>query len=739
MAELTEKIIAPLPKNPDKATSGKNTEVVTGNKTVVEKKDNKKLLETRERIDIPSRNFVQYVYEFELYYIRKDNRKIDITQYINKFTYSMDFDNFVMPVITALMMVPELILKDIKLSLDSIAFYITVKKFPRNNFKEGNYTQKEVVFKDRELQAVDPVFDINIQDVKEELKDTPRRIIKIDFLLKKDNSLNSNVESKVFSNVTVLDVLHYLTNKAKEIDLKEAEIKGNALKVIIDAPDNNKKYEQIILDPGTITDNLYQLQTKYGVYRNGLRVYFNSASLEPINGKMLKTERILTVTSKGGIANADSSINKALFEILEIGNHTTIEVNSGSIVDTASSTIISRTINPYMIEKVNSKKLLYGESIRILGTSQNRNTYSECETKDNALSKQRTYWNSNDNPYALSELQDSIKENDTNVTIKVDDVDIFSFNSNLEYTLKFYNSDDDHFSGTYRLTNTRFVFDFTGAKDKSRVPSGGLFRFSNIPKIKVNDEIQEKSTYVDKLANLNPVGNDLVKAAFSDTTTHSVPAAQLAKDVNGPFRVAFSGKEDYNGAIIPDTITPSYKMSKYIIFEDTYTTSDSSIPKAQKLNEANTLCNNFRYFIACQAFANRILDPIIAKYGKFKGSPNGKPNDFFRLSAKASSTSHHPLAIACDMALTAQGNALCAAFLWLVQNRDILGYHQIILEGNGREWRWIHISCVINGPNEKKLNFTKNGLTRKPVYETIKPGKFNSPEQAHFNVIQQLT
>lgn len=734
MADLTSKIVAPLPLNPDKATSGKNTEKVTGNKTVVEKKDTKKLLETKERIDIPSRTFIQYVYEFELYYIRKDSRKIDITQYINKFTYSMDFDNFVMPVITALLMVPELIAKDIKLSLDTLSFYITVKKFPRNTFKEGNFTQKEIVFKDRELQAVDPVFDINIQDVKKELKDVPRRIVKIDFLLKKDNSLNTNVESKVFSNVTVLDVIHYLTNKAKEIDKQNAEVKGNELQIIIDPPENTKKFEQIILDPGTITDNLYQLQTKYGVYKQGLRVYFNSVSMEPTAGKILKTERVLTVTSKGGIANADSSINKALFEILEIGQHSTIEVNSGSIVDTKSSTIISRTSNPYIIDKVNSKKLLHGESIRILGTSQNRNTYSECETTDRLLSKQRTYWNSNDNPYALSELQDSIKENDTNITIKVDDVDILSFNSNLEYTLKFYNSDDNHFSGIYRLTNTRFVFDFTGAKDKSRVAAGGLLRFSNIPKIKINDEIQEKSTYVDKLANLNPVGNDLVKATFSDSNPVNVPLTHTTGNINGPFRMAFAGKEDYHGVIIPETITPTYKMSKYIIFEDTYTTSNSGISKAQKLAEANTLCNNFRYFIAAQVFSTRILDVIITRYGKFKGSPNGKPNDFFRLNAKG----HHPLAIACDMALTTQGNSLCDPFLWIVQNRSILGFYQVILEGNGKEWRWIHISCVVNGSNPNKITFTKNGMTSKPVYETINPNKFTSPEQAYFNNIRQL-
>ena len=732
--QIYSQSIVPLPKT---NISG-SQEKANSNNVVVEKKDSTKLLETEKRLDIPKRNLIQYVYDFQMYYIRSDSVKVDVTNYLNRFTYTMDYDNFVTPIITSLFLVPELILKDIKNDLDNIKFYLTVLKYPRNSFKENTYIKKDFVFKDRELQAIDPIFDINVEDIKEELKTTPRRAVKLDFLLKKDNVINHNVESKVFSNVTILDVLNYLTNKAKEIDAQEAEIKGTSLKVILDPPDNNTKYEQIILDPGTIVDNIYQLQEKYGVYKTGIRVYLNTTNTDvQENSSNIKTERILTVTSKGGVAITDNTIHKVLLEMIGTNNYSDVEVLNGCELDKPNSSLIVRTNSPYQILRNNSNKLLHGDSVRVVGTSQKRNSYSDCDTKDNTYSKQRTYWNNNDNPYTLTALQDTIKEHSSNIVIKVNDIDIFSFNSNMEYNLKFYNSDDNLFSGTYRLTNSRFSFNFSTFKDKQRIMAGGLLRFSNIPKIKINDELQDRSNYKDKLANLNTVSNDFVKSTFNAPDTGTV-IKQVTNTIKGPFRVAFSGQEDYNGNIIPDTITSDYKMSKHIIFEDTFITKDAaSIPMQQKLDEANALCNNFKYFIAAQAFSNRILDPIIDRWGKFKGS-NGKPNDFFRLSRNATATSHHPQAIACDMGLTIPGNSLSEPFFWLFLQRDILGFHQIILEGNGKEWRWIHISCVINGTNEKRITYTKNGLVKKPVYRKINPSKFTSPHLATWNNIDAI-
>jgi hypothetical protein len=627
----------------------------------------------------------------------------------------------------------HIILKDIKNDLDDIKFYITVAKYTRNNFKDDLYIKKDYVFRNRELQAVDPIFDINVEDIPKEISNIPRRAIKLDFLLKKDNSINHNVESKVFSNVSLLDVLNYLTNKAKEIDLQEAEVKGSELKILIDPPDNTKIYEQIILDPGTIVDNIQQLQAKYGVYKTGIRVYLNNTNTDiETNTSNIKTERILTVTSKGGLAITDSAIHKVLIELTNFNNLSNNELQNGCELDKVNNSLIVRTNSPYQIFRMNSNKLLFGDSLRVVGTSQTRNTYSDCDTTDAKYSKQRTYWNNNDNPYTVTELQDKIKENSSNIFIKVIDIDIFSFNSNMEYNLKFYNSDDNLFSGTYRLTNTRFSFNFSSFKDKQRIPAGGLLRFSNIPKLKVNDKLEEKPTYEDKLANLNTVNNDYIKATFNAPDSGK-KVEQTNNNAKGPFKVAFAGQEDYNGEIIPDTIPSTYKMSKHIIFEDTYITKDRvNVP------EAHALCNNFKYFIAAQAFANRILDPIIDRWGKFKGAPNNKPNDFFRLLSNrvSSPKSHHPQAIACDMSLTIAGNSLVEPFFWLKENKDILGFYQIILEGNGKEWRWVHVSCLINGENKKRIGFAKNAA--KDRVRDINPAKLTSPHLANFENIESL-
>ena len=296
--------------------------------------------------------------------------------------------------------------------------------------------------------------------------------------------------------------------------------------------------------------------------------------------------------------------------------------------------------------------------------------------------------------------------------------------------MNFYNSDDEAYSGVYRLTNTRFEFSFNTPKNKTMVPIAGLFRFSNIPKLQVEGVQQEKPTYNDKLANLDASTADLKKYDFADDK--SPPVKNQTKNPLGPFILAFPGKEDNNGVILPKAIGPDFKMSKHIIFQDIYVTKDSTDVK-----KAYQMCDSFKYFIAAQIFSKRVLDPVCDKWGKFRGA-GGKPNSFFRYEVPdgGSRTSSHLLALAVDAQWTSAGDALTEAYFWLVQNREILGFDQVILEGNGSQWRWIHLGLKINGSNRKQCLMTKNSLATKP--RAINIAKFTSPNLANFNNVGSI-
>jgi hypothetical protein len=728
--------IAPSPLTPTAGQKSFTVTTDTANCTTTDVVPASSLLKTSTRQDIPDRPFEQWSYDIDMFYIRPDNTKVDITPFINRFAYTMDFDLLVMGIFTIIFITPDEIANDIKKYFNDLKFFLNVNKFERTTPTTENnvYVKKYPVFINKELQIVDPQFlDVTVQEIKEDLKNAPRRRIQADFLSKKDNQMNFVVQSKVYQNVRVLDVIMSLLSDAAEKELKSGNPDSNEpFKTVVSLPDNTKVYEQIILDPGSVVENLYQLQQKYGVYQRGIRVFFNSANMQkdPITGNLIPT-KLITVTDKSGVMPADNMITKISIEVIEVGDQNSYKTNSGSYFDESSETLICRTINAYKIEKRNSNKLIHGESIRVVGTSQTTHSYSTCDTVDAPYSMQKTYWNKNDNPYMLTEIQDSIKEKESSIYLKIDDVDILSFSNNLDYNIKFFNSDDQAYSGKYRLTNVRFEFSVVGMATKNNLIISGSYRFSNIPALTVDGTAQQPKTFEDKLAE-SATAADYTKVAFNDPKN---PAVIQPDNVSatGPFNVSFPASIDNNSAAVPKQITDTYPMSKHIVFGDCYITKDGV-----DLKKANALCNDFHMFMSAQIFAKNILDPIIDRFGKFVGG-GGRPNSFFRYSVPSggSQTSAHLLALACDCALTSNvGDSLCDAFYWIAHNRDSLGIDQVILEGNGSQWRWIHIGLKINGVNRKEVKYSTGPNSG---YQTVNTDLFNSPRQANFSLISSIT
>ena len=736
---MTE-IVTPSKSNL-KPTVGKQADSAKNSTTtVVDKTSSQPVLKADTTLTYPIRKLDTWHYDIDLFYIRPDNTKIDISKFVKDLTYSMDYDRYVAPIFTAIILGNDYFIEDLKYHLDNLKFFITLKKFKRvspttNNStstKDKPYIKSEIVFKDRELLPVNPtVLDLTVQEGHKDYKNIPRRRVKIDFIGKRENEMNHIVQSKIYKDVTVYDVISSLLSEAEKIEIEND--KGSSqekFRVVISPPDNTKKYEQIVLTPGSLSDTLTQLQQDYGIYKTGVRVYLSSADV-----KDGKHEKLITVTDKGGISPVDGAITKALFEIIEVTNSNLPESTiGGSLI--LNDTLICRTFNPYVIERNNAKKLTLGESVRVVGSSQDRHSYSLCDVRDGFL-KQKTYWNNNDNPYMLTEIQDFIKQSDATIVLKMDNIDVMMFSNNLEYTLKFYNKDDIAYSGLYRLTNVHFQFTFLGMSDKDNIAISALFRFTNSPKLSVEGVTQEKQSYDDKLTNYNNTDSELKKVSLADNTPtniKNIPIKEVPQEpavgLKGPFKVAYPGQEDNNGVVIPPTIGYDYKMSDHVVFGNIY---DTLISDDSRLKKAFSLCNNYKLFMAAQILSKRILDPLISRFGKFKSS-QGKLNSCYRM---ANGSSSHNVALAADMTFTGNGNVLAEAFFWVVSNRDILGFDQVILESsNGNAWGWLHVGIKINGTNRKQCMYTKTA--KKGSYKVINPNKFTSPSQAHFANISSI-
>lgn len=84
------------------------------------------------------------------------------------------------------------------------------------------------------------------------------------------NSLRSFkiIFNKVFDSADVGTAMAYIINKSEFIN-----------KAIVDLPDNKVKYENLILLPYGLRNSFHSLQTRYGVYANGLLAFLDNGTL----------------------------------------------------------------------------------------------------------------------------------------------------------------------------------------------------------------------------------------------------------------------------------------------------------------------------------------------------------------------------------------------------------------------------------------------------------------------------
>lgn len=681
--------------------------------------------------DIPKRNLSKWLFDYEMFYIRPDGVKVNVGDYISNLNYIMEYDTLVMPIYSVELMATPLIVRDFKENLEQLRFFLTVNKWIKA--ADNTYIVKTKVIDNQQLIPLDPDIPGGGVITEGPLVGVPTIKIKIDLVSKRNVDLNSSVKSKILNNVTMLDVITFLLNQAYQDQKKKETSEKDIVKFVIAPPDNITKYEQIVLDPGSLAQNLKQLQEKYGVYRTGIRVMFDTVTLEkdPATGAFTNNS-VITVQDKGGSVPPSNAIDSALIEIIDpVSQKNGRAYESGSEVSASSSILVIRTMENYHVTKKNSSQFIDGESVRVMGSSQNDWALSECDINDNLDSPQRTYWNNNDNAFALTQLQDSIKEKNLMVAVQLVDVDAYSLNQNMKYNLKFYNADDIVNSGEYRIKSITFGFSLSDtATVKKGVSLSTYILFTDVPVIQVNGTAIPRESYVEKVKRLrqeyNYFSTGKATAATTSARSGSIPSMSKSTGKAGPFISLFVGRLDYLGNKVPKEIPPSYKMSEKIKFEDTYITKDGAFP-----DRGMKLCNDFTSFCFAQKFSSLILDPIINKCGKFIGG-GGRPNSFYRyhVPSNGSSSSNHLISMAADMVLSASGgNLLCEPFHWIAHSD--LPFDQVIIEGNGSEWRWIHVSMNCNGNNRKKVYCSPTGSSNKLLL--VNMSLFTSPDKAKYD------
>ena len=213
-------LIAPSGLEP---TINKVEENNSSNKTTITKTNyTPKADNTSVGKSFPARTLDTWFYDIDFFYIRPNNEKVNISNFIKDFSYTMDFDKFILPIYSMIILGNDFFIEDIKYHLDNLKFFLTIKKFKRDSQvtdsdNTDTYIKKLIVFKDREMLPVNPsILDLTPQEASSDAKAIPRRRVRIDFINKKDNELNHNVNTKIYKDVTMFDVISNILTEAEQ-------------------------------------------------------------------------------------------------------------------------------------------------------------------------------------------------------------------------------------------------------------------------------------------------------------------------------------------------------------------------------------------------------------------------------------------------------------------------------------------------------------------------------------------
>ena len=658
------------------------------------------------------------LFEIDLYMILPGGEKIVMSQYVNQILYTRLFEEHSLPIYSFLFTIPQNIQVYIHSHFQNIKWFISVKTKPKLLEETNAYTIPEIIYDNAQIIAIDPEEDTPPNDSSNIDAATPIYKMKIDFVPFKDTTLNSIVKSRVFNNVKVLDVIMILAGELHNEYKARNSDTVNEVKFSISPPDNSAVYEQILIEPGTFTDAIYTLQKKYGIYMTGARVSFDSAqsSKNPTTGKITTTTTV-TILDKGGIAPATDSLKDVIIELVDGKAVNNVSYDSGFTIDSITNAITIRTMQPYSVVRNNSDSLTTGESVRVMQSSSNDHSISNCDNTVSDTNSQKLYWSNYDNPYALTQLQNSIREKSLTVHAEIRDVNTFMYTDNFNYTLKFFGKDDILYSGNYRLSAIRFLMSNKVAGFLDNVESTGIFTFTNMPPLRVNGTEVSRSTYGEKLSSYTSENGEsgMVKISGGGLSSPSSPVSSKS----GPFTTNFKGKQDFYGVTIPNEIPSTFKMSPNTTFANTYVTKDGT-----DFKKANGLATNFAYFINAQRYASEVLEPLISIFG---GLGSGSPNSFYRygIPGGGSKTSQHLIALASDVVWGgAPGDALAEAMFKIINSG--LVFDQLILEGNGSSWRWIHVGKQMNGVNRGNILLSPNATAGQ--YKRVNISKVKTPK-----------
>ena len=324
---------------------------------------------------------------------------LDISQRIKSLNIMSDYTSYIFPVsyIDLFITIDEFR----TITQQDIVLVLTLKKLSLNDESDQLIDNYEYIFKDK---VFDVVNEDNLIIQKTSSKDSEKyeqaNLVTCRFALlaKEDITANKVNVYGNFINCDLGNVVSYLVTKLNQ-----------EKKTVIQDLDNTKVYDQITIPFNTALRNLVYLDTVYGLYKNGLKLFMDF--------------------------NKNYILNKTVNDIKNYTKTITINgVNSESAVDpttTLPNSMKVLTSNIVFTNNNRARKEAIGNDINSVIPSDNLRI-TKTNYEDN-FDKTKVYYQTYSNPFTSNLLNPN---NDTLVKISVINTDMDYFNFINDYLIE---------------------------------------------------------------------------------------------------------------------------------------------------------------------------------------------------------------------------------------------------------------------------------------------------------------
>jgi hypothetical protein len=412
-----------------------------------------KLNELDERMELR-----KYTYRTELAaVIEGEDEPVVLSDFVTSTELYYDLEGSVFPFFAVRMMLPRAQHLTLQGADEKTVYLLSLVRFDPED-EESPHNEKiydSIVMKavDPERASLDPSSEGDPESGREVADNIPQHKMTL-YLFKRDHLFfNKLLNPMVLNTCSLPDAVSHLIGK---------NFRSSDMRFHVGPMDNRRTYEQIIVPPYNFIDSLRYLQKVYGMFNNGLQVFFDFLDayvMDPFRPVERKDPSYVPTTTV------------ELYSKLEV-QRATVGFVDGTFLDEESDSFIVRTSRKPRVEKPqDTSKELVGERVHVGSSSQTENVEGNCmdmtfgsAQNDPRRPKESFYWNPYSTPLVESGFKATASQEFHRLTMALPEADLEAFLINRTYRVEDKNDAFDlDLKGEYKLSRMRAVVPQAGA------------------------------------------------------------------------------------------------------------------------------------------------------------------------------------------------------------------------------------------------------------------------------------